>query len=387
MPSTLDVCSSAEHQRPDAFRAREWFEDVTAAGGARVAEAFGLMSDAKRKAWGPCPYCGAERRGSEDRRRPVGLVHGGRGWICYACGAKGDTVGLAAALVTGETKPGRNEWREVRAACADRGLCDPEPGPGVVVRERPRPVAPPSSPPIRPPRAEVLATWNACQPVTNDTSARAWFASRKRVLDVATLADLDLVRVLPVKFRALPWMTCNSHRWTDVYRLVVPMYDHAGELVTLHARAVVPDVRPKGASPSGFEVSGTVMADGLALALLRGEKLATGETIADLVAASCGSIPTADGDTRAGVLIVEGVPDFVAAVCSWSEAIENAPAVLGVIAGSWSPEIAARVPDGARVVIATDPDKTGERYACMIAETLEDRCELARWTPAEVDHG
>ena len=366
---------------------REWFEDVNAESVARVAEAFGLTSNAKRKAWGPCPCCGAERRGAEDRRPPVGLVHSGRGWTCYACAAKGDAVGLVAALVTGETKPGRSDWREVRAACADRGLCDPEPGPGVVVRERPRPVAPPLAPPRRPPRDEVRAAWDACRPVTDDSATRAWFANRKRSPDITTAAELDLARALPSTFRAYPWMTCKGRRWSDGYRLVVPMYDHAGELVTLHARTVVPDVRPKGASPSDFEVGGTVMAEGLALALLRGERLGTGETAAEIVAASHGVIPTAEGDTRAGVLIVEGVPDFIATVCSWSVAIENTPAVFGVIAGSWSPEIAARMPDGARVVIATDPDETGERYACMIAETLEDRCELARWTPAEVDHG
>ncbi len=41
-------------------------------------------------------------------------------------------------------------------------------------------------------------------------------------------------------------------------------------------------------------------------------------------------------------------------------------------------ELAAKIPAGVRVVIATDPDGPGETYARRIAATLAGRCELMR---------
>ena len=58
--------------------------------------------------------------------------------------------------------------------------------------------------------------------------------------------------------------------------------------------------------------------------------------------------------------------------------------MLGIVAGSWQPEIAARVPDGARVVLAVDHDETGEKYTATIAASLGERVTLLRWEPLTV---
>lgn len=55
---------------------------------------------------------------------------------------------------------------------------------------------------------------------------------------------------------------------------------------------------------------------------------------------------------------------------------ESVPAVLGVLSGSWSQEVAARIPSGCRVIIRTHNDSAGQKYCREIAESLCDRCHV-----------
>src|SRR5690242_12196089 len=105
-----------------------WFDELRAGGVARVAEALGIRLSGKR-ALRPCPACGADQRGSSDRRGPVSLTADGGRWHCFRCGEGGDSVRLAALCVVGDARP--SDWREVRGECARAGLCEPdEPWPG-----------------------------------------------------------------------------------------------------------------------------------------------------------------------------------------------------------------------------------------------------------------
>ena len=79
------------------------------------------------------------------------------------------------------------------------------------------------------------------------------------------------------------------------------------------------------------------------------------------------------------LVVAEGVPDFLSWTTTCPVADESAPAILGVASGSWTSDLAARVPDGTRVVIATHHDGAGHRYAQTIAGTLAGRCEVRRW--------
>lgn len=240
-------------------------------------------------------------------------------------------------------------------------------------------------PPVkRPPVGEVHTAWAACMPVTDDPKVSAWLEGRQRPLDPLKVADTDIARAIPREIALPAWMS-RGGAWNQVaqqYRVGVAMYDATGAMVTLHARALHPQDatgRDKAASPKGYQVRGSVMADGLGLSLLRGVTWPTSETVASFVRESRGLLPTVDGPIRCGLLICEGVPDVLAAATTWSDCAEDVPAILGVIAGSWSPDIAARVPDGTRVVIACHADPAGDHYAEEIAKTLKDRCELMRW--------
>jgi hypothetical protein len=130
-------------------------------------------------------------------------------------------------------------------------------------------------------------------------------------------------------------------------------------MVTVHARSVRRDTEPKSVAPAGFQVAGSVFADAAGVLML-----------------SAGIL---DGD----LWIVEGTPDFLVTATGWGDAADPAPAVLGIISGSWTTEFADRVPDGSHVVIAVHPDSKGEEFAALIAGSLGGRVRLSRRKPKD----
>lgn len=216
--------------------------------------------------------------------------------------------------------------------------------------------------PTRPEGAADL--WRRSGRVWDSPAACAWL--RGRGIDPAAVEDADLARTLPAEGALPSWARCRGRDWCETgHALVVPMHDHAGELATVHARFIGADPGdlPKSLTPAGASNRGVVMACPLGRLLLAGE---------------------ARDWPRLLVVVVEGVPDYLAAVAQHSDADEDAPAVLGIVgggrAGSWSADLAARIPAHAEVVLAVDPDEAGERYAEAIRATLPGR-EVRRWTP------
>src|SRR5207249_4335858 len=114
-----------------------------------------------------------------------------------------------------------------------------------------------------------------------------------------------------------------------------PLHDMRGRLTSLHARNVRPAVSPKGALPCGFAARGLALADSAGAELLR------------------------TGRLFGALWIAEGAPDFLSCATAWGDASEGDPAVVGILGGSWTSEIAARVPTGAHVVIAVHHDAAG----------------------------
>ena len=86
------------------------------------------------------------------------------------------------------------------------------------------------------------------------------------------------------------------------------------------------------------------------------------------------------------VVVSEGVPDFLTWATHYGDAAEDAPALIGVISGSWSLELAATIPDGSRVIVRTHHDKAGDTYAETIRASLARRCKVLRsQIPENVD--
>jgi len=177
------------------------------------------------------------------------------------------------------------------------------------------------------------------------------------------IEDGDLARALPQGHHTPEWAP-GWQKYTQ--RLVFPLYDHTGSLTSLKAH-------PRN-NPKGYSVRGLVLADPLGVLMLRGEACGDGSSVADMVRST-------------GVLIVEGETDFLTAVTLHSDADEDAPAVIGIHSGAFTASIAARIPSDTPVTVASDSDRTGDRYAQQIARLLNDRCEVLRCAPKEVQYG
>jgi len=368
-----------------------WIDTAKGATVEAVAGELGL--DVRRRAFGPCPACGAERRGGGDRRPPCGF---GNGWRCFRCDARGDALDLVARVVAGARlrELTLERMAEVRAWYAAHGWCDPAPGgPAAPFVARRAPAAPAEPAPVYPPVAEVAALWSACAALTDvpwgyrgggrwADPAVPWL-EKWRGLSCRALGALDLARLLPLDPDAHPWpswiprLGMGRVEWLQLYRLAVPMYDATGALRSLRFRAVTDVCEPgadglrwraldvkghqKALAATGSTVRGLTLADPVGRALLAGE------------------LASAPWDGR--VVVTEGEPDL----WTWSTRQRRgmAPdaltwAVLGVVNGSWTADLAARVPSGAKVALRTHADAAGVAYAENIRRTLAARCDVRR---------
>ena len=325
---------------PDAIKRR-------LADPATALDALGLRDGAKRQARGfviACPWHAERTPSCSVTTGPDGTLRA----HCFGCGRTGDVIALGAAVLgldVGTDFP--RVLAELAAHCGLSAGASLPPLPAL------RPL-----PPLAPPSAdEVRDLWARCGPVCDDRALS--LALFDRALDPAVIADRDLARCLPADGCLPAWARRAGQSWrASGHRLIVPLFDARGSLVSLHARSLASDAEPKGLSPAGHSSAGLVMADAFALDLLaHGIPAWWGE----------GEAPT--------VVIAEGVPDFLTDASVFGE-WERVPATLGVISGAWSADVAARIPDGCRVVIRTHDDKAGHRYREQIGESLHARCRV-----------
>ena len=200
--------------------------------------------------------------------------------------------------------------------------------------------------------AEVATVWSEASPVDTDRPTTNFF--KHRGIDVDAVVSQDLARTVPSMIKEVGW----GSYWPKGHRLLLPVYDAQGDLVAVRGRWVHPrDPKPaKSVSPTGWPpgaLKSTCYANDLGVELLKGE-------ISDPV----------------NVVIVEGGMDFL----TWST-VRPDVAVFGVWSGSWSKDIADRIPDGSAVVIRTHHDAKGNEYGMKVALTLAGRVRLLRSRP------
>jgi hypothetical protein len=290
-------------------------------------------------------------------------------WKCHGCDAGGDVLELVAAVRGLSTK---RDFRAVlleAARLANLWSIVEEIEGRVDARENQRETPPPKRAPTPdpaprpyPPGDEVADLWSGAVPISREKRVAEYLAGRS--IAPEAVEDLDLARALPEGLR-VPWWAgykgaaAVASTWIELgYRLIVPMFDAEGTMRSVRAWRVVDGEGPKRLPPSGHGAKGLVMAD------------ATARTLLELGKWS----PGMDGR----VVIVEGEPDFLTWATRFSDGAETVPAILGILSGAWTPELAARIPDGARVVVRTHGDQAGDKYAATIGATLAERCTLRR---------
>lgn len=339
---------------------------------AAVAEWYGMRSGRDRRSFGPCPACTTKTRGRTDRRPPLLLGRDGRSWKCLQCSVGGSVIDLVA-LHEGlsPADPGVRAWFVQQGYC-DAPNHDPWSGPRyqrptrvptvVELDEEPKPPAD---------QNQVAALWDACPELLGNVGQqygwRKWL--RGRGLDESAVRAAGLVRQLtagPLPAFALHWRKFEVE-------LVLPLFDHTGTLAGLQGRTLQGE--PKSLCMRGVDVRGLVLASPAARRVLGGALW-----------------PTDQGGERLPLWVVEGEPDFLSVLTRLpGEGREPEPdaVVIGIRAGAWTDAIAARIPDGVRVLVATDQNKAGEDYAEIVSRTLHGRCAVMRlrWEPGpEPEH-
>lgn len=350
----------------------EWIDRMRGVDVGTVAGALGYACKASGSSItvSPCPACKAERRRERkgEKRGPVSFRKSNpAGWKCHVCETTGDALHFVALALCGRKLGALDEHDRARV----RDWCATFAGGSSSATSSPRTSYTPQScpAPTYPPAEELRKVWREyTRPVTYRGALRDWLV-RERGLDPAAIASGKLARELDEWCDRLlpPWAHFESGGGyaSRGFRLVVPMYDVAGGARSLIFRRMRGGEGPKSVPPRGFERTGLVMACGLARVMLH-----TGEAPRVLGA----PVP---------LVIAEGEMAFL----KWATAAASPCAVFGIVSGSWTPTIAARVPNGVRVVIATDHDQAGIDYAKRIIDTLAERARsgavvLERWKGA-----
>ncbi len=330
---------------------------LAARGWGEIAPALGLRYASPRHRQ-PCPIHG----GKSDS-----LTLDGDGsrltWICAThCGA-GDVLGLIQrlrgcsfpeALREGadlggvelgrdddsvEARAERQRERDAYVAAARARQGEPEPEPEY------------------PPIAEVERLWSEAGPVDADPDVAAYLDGR--AIPATSVAARDVLRALRPAQPLPRWARYRGDQerartWLESgHRILVRVWDHLGDLRSVRAWRIGDDPTPKRLPPSGYRAGGLVLANGAAREVLRG----------------------AWGPCR--VVIVEGEPDW-ALWCT-----RTGVPVIGVLSGSWTAELAARVPFGSEVLVRTHTDPAGDKYARQVIDSLRGRATLRRLRPEE----
>ena len=298
-----------------------------------------------------CPH-GATNHAHGDRT-PSCVVHNDR-WRCKGggCNAGGDVFALWAAFAGLDT---RRDFARVLEQVADFGRVSPSSS----TTPRPRPVVmhrAPAKKVYAPPTANELAAptdiWGRAMRVS--PRLVAWCEGRG--IDGDLVAQLDLARIAHPSHLPIDW--------EDNRRVLLPVYDAGGVLVSLKGRCTDGGTGTRGKkelSLTGHGVTSRAFACPLARRMLAGD------------------VEALDYVRDVGVLVVEGGPDYLTAATVWGDATDS-PAVLGVWNGSvsaYDSTLLERIPDGTPVTLVPHRDGAGREYMATVVSHIHQRCPVA----------
>ena len=297
---------------------------------------------------------------------------------CFACDESWD---IFSAIAQREGLSAEDDFPKVLVRAAELvgrwDVVDAVEGREVPREARPmpkrEPQPKPEPEPTYPPLDEISELLSACVRVDQEPSVWQWLHSRG--IDSHDVAVRDLALAMPAQFiPEYQWSRFRGRSWGDLaHRLIMPVYGPSGSIMSVRAGRVENGSSPKRLPPSGYMISGLVMLDAMGREAFK-----------------AGGWPSWNPNPPKFV-VVEGEPDFL--TMAIQTPINQGPpdrAVIGIFSGAWCDEIAAAIPDGATVIVATDKDATGDMYAMKIKESVEGRCEALRLYPRSkgcISHG
>jgi DNA primase len=312
--------------------------------------ALGLQEGSRRAAGGVtvlCPHHGERHASCNVTLGPDGTPR----VRCHSCGWTGDALTLIAE-VRGYSLTDGEQFREVLAEGAEiagmlqlaeelRDGRQPDPNRPEVAKVLTKPA------PEYPPVGEVLELWKTCFLVNEDSAASAYL--RSRAIDPLVASERGLLRVIGADTSRPVWAYCKGLPWAHTgHRLVTRAWTADGSARSVRAWQCDGRDYQKRTPPTGHRAQGLVLANNQAVELLRGKIRAS------------------------RVIFTEGEPDFV------SMATQTNDAVFGVGSGFWTDEHAKKIPNGTPILLMTDNDDAGDKYAADIVATLKNRCPLWR---------
>jgi hypothetical protein len=277
----------------------------------------------------------------------------------------GRQVGLDRAEIKSTLKSAEREGRKKPRASGKPDNVEP-------------PLILPPEPPVYPPYYLWNAVWEAAEGVFMHDEPRGWLDGRG--IDLERLSGARLCKYLPKGaplpdelldelHDAIPRVAVNGefkHAPLHGFRLLLRLYDSMGDPRSLQLRCIV----DHGGGIKAKSVALKPQKRGLVLANAAGVMALRRDPVRKELWA----------DRLVEYVIVEGEPDLLVASCE-DTGDDRVRVVLGITGGgSWTDGHAIAIPQDAHVIIATDDDAPGDKYAVKIRATLDGR-RVSRWRP------
>lgn len=328
------------------------FKEINSNGVISIAKRLGYTIHDHPPSISPCPVCDAAKRHNKrnDKRLAVNVTHGGFGFYCIQCEARGDAVGFAAYHILKRKPTNKQDWQEISRRLNESFSSVP-----LELTHKPVSIAPITA---RPDWKSVLDVWNTKLSLTPPEGTEGFIQSKFRGCTVNDILDTGIVRFQPVGVK----LDVDWWPWSNLPYAHVLCFDEYGKIVSMHARALVDndelDGRPKTRFPKGYSASGLLLADKSAVSFLRGGKAGT-----------------------PAVVLCEGLTSTVAASSFLRRTGRWNWATIGITSGSAGALKNIAWPPGLSVYVWTDVDNAGEKYAERIREAMPAHVNLMRVKP------
>ena len=194
----------------------------------------------------PCPACGVEQRGSEDRRGPIGPTPDRKGWKCHRCSTTGDVIDLACFVKGGKRSReyDAEDWATLKAWLVTAGVLEPEGGGrvasvgAVISRASKEPMPSPSDTATTAPEPQNAGVFGWREGRAEEAASRLWTEQGRAVLDYLRKPASEGGRGFTddtIREFSLGMEVIHGEPW-----LTIPLRDVHKRIVNLRYRSVPP---------------------------------------------------------------------------------------------------------------------------------------------------